>query len=1287
MKRILIWLGLGLGALALLLAVAWWWLTATRGGAAFVLARAIGYVDTLEFRHVGGGLAQGLVLEDLVLRQAGVEADADRVELAVRIRLLSPAVTIKRLHIDGLELRLPPAEPDPAPSGPLVLGDYSAPIPIDLQDFVLRDTVIRSGVDTQPIELERLALQARYDDTLEIERLTLESGPLQLGLNGSLGLVDPWRIDLRSDVGLALESALESAPESGKQQSLQLRARGPLTELKLELESAGPARLDGRASVSGLPDIDSLQAELDLSGAVAGWPGIDGAVEGLVLKANGGLARWQADLGGSLALPGLPSAQLQLAARGTPALIEIDSLQLDALDGRIGAVGRIGLEAEVPTAAVQLSIEALDFTALYPDWPAQARVSGVLDAIWDGDRLRVEPLQLRAPPTPLTLSGRIDFARADQTLDLNLEWRELRWPPLLDQATEPLFSSRSGSFSGRGSLAEWQAELDALLRWSDAPEARLELDAVGGADAAELRSGRIDFGDFGAIAVAGQIDWAEMLNAALRVQLEAFDPSVLVAELPGTIDADLGLRLDSTAPLAGRVEIDRLQGRLRQVPLSGSGQAVLAGAEVGEAALRLALGENQLSLDRQPASPWKLVLDAARLDQLWPALVGSVQLEAELDPDQTHASWRLEGPALAWQDIRANTLDLTGNLRWGDVPEIDARLRAAEVDLNPWERLERVEMTLAGDCSAHRFGAFFNGTRATLDLVVRGMLPNCLKLPRAWTGAVEKLQIDDTPVGQWQLDQPVPVELAVDGRVRAGPGCLWTVSGPGRLCLSALDGGADGSAEIALNSVPIDMLLLAADPVFTLGSEVRGIVKVMWMPRGLRALDATLLLGPGVVQMLESEDELLHIRGAELVLDSPAVGALNARMQLDLEQQSQLLLRAEIPDLNSTENVMIDAHADLSLPRLGAFNRLLPQLDRIEGRLEAGMHVRGPLAAPEFEGQVVIHDGAFLYAPLGSRIEALELVLDADPAGGRLDGSFRAGEGQARIEGRMSTDANEQWQGQMALRGSALQLFDVDWMKLTISPDLELGFSTEQLRFGGLLGIDRARIGLPPGSEQRISVSDDVVILDAGESPPAHAPQRPIQGKLELRLSDDVRLAAAGMETRLAGALDIEWLPGAPLPAAQGLIRLVDGSYRAFGQSLDVTEGDVLFTGNPIDNPVLSVEAVRTIFGDPQVEQAGVRIAGPAQDPDITLFTSPPTSREKALAYILTGADFDHAGGQGAFSVGFWVLPRLFVSYGLGLFDSGNVLAARYELSRRWGLRATSGERDTGADISFIIDR
>jgi translocation and assembly module TamB len=124
-----------------------------------------------------------------------------------------------------------------------------------------------------------------------------------------------------------------------------------------------------------------------------------------------------------------------------------------------------------------------------------------------------------------------------------------------------------------------------------------------------------------------------------------------------------------------------------------------------------------------------------------------------------------------------------------------------------------------------------------------------------------------------------------------------------------------------------------------------------------------------------------------------------------------------------------------------------------------------------------------------------------------------------------------------------------------------------------------------------------------------------------------------------------------------------------------------------VQNPAVNVEAVREIFGDPRVNVAGVRIRGQAQDPEITLFTDPPTTDEKALAYLVTGADFDYAGGQAAVNIGVYLLPRLLVSYGLGLLETGNVLSGRYELSRRWGVRAVSGERDTGVDLSYAIDR
>ena len=44
------------------------------------------------------------------------------------------------------------------------------------------------------------------------------------------------------------------------------------------------------------------------------------------------------------------------------------------------------------------------------------------------------------------------------------------------------------------------------------------------------------------------------------------------------------------------------------------------------------------------------------------------------------------------------------------------------------------------------------------------------------------------------------------------------------------------------------------------------------------------------------------------------------------------------------------------------------------------------------------------------------------------------------------------------------------------------------------------------------------------------------------------------------------------------------------------------------------------------------------------------------------------------------------VSYGVGVFDDQNVLSIRYDLGRGWGVKATSGERQTGVDISYTVE-
>ena len=98
-------------------------------------------------------------------------------------------------------------------------------------------------------------------------------------------------------------------------------------------------------------------------------------------------------------------------------------------------------------------------------------------------------------------------------------------------------------------------------------------------------------------------------------------------------------------------------------------------------------------------------------------------------------------------------------------------------------------------------------------------------------------------------------------------------------------------------------------------------------------------------------------------------------------------------------------------------------------------------------------------------------------------------------------------------------------------------------------------------------------------------------------------------------------------------------------------------------------------------------ISGTIKQPSIEAYTNPRTTEERALALLVTGSEFDFEQGVGAIDFGTYIAPRVFVSYGLGLFETENVIRVRYDLNRGFGITATSGEKETGVDLSYRIER
>jgi translocation and assembly module TamB len=86
-------------------------------------------------------------------------------------------------------------------------------------------------------------------------------------------------------------------------------------------------------------------------------------------------------------------------------------------------------------------------------------------------------------------------------------------------------------------------------------------------------------------------------------------------------------------------------------------------------------------------------------------------------------------------------------------------------------------------------------------------------------------------------------------------------------------------------------------------------------------------------------------------------------------------------------------------------------------------------------------------------------------------------------------------------------------------------------------------------------------------------------------------------------------------------------------------------------------------------------------------YTYPLTTEERALTLLATGSDFDYEQGVGALDFGTYIAPRLFLSYGIGLFERDNVISARYDLKKGFGIKASSGQRDSGVDLSYRLDK
>ena len=1310
------WFFGGLLALLLILLGALGWLLGTDSG----LQALIG----LARDHAPGTLvveqAEGRVLGDLRLsgfdwRDGELHVHVARLELDWSPRrLLEPALHISRLAVSGVALKLPPPAPPPEPpppAQPFTLPNLALPLAIEL-DNVMVDGVRVQPAAGAPVVIDSARLAARYTvDGLTLDHFDVRMPGMNAGGKGHLAPAGRWPTTI--ELGGHLDETPLAAPLD-----IRLQLAGTLDRFELKASTRGAVESTVTASVD-----DAL-----------------------------GLPRWAAEVQALAVLQalapelGTPAWQLALEAAGTTTEIRVRSLAVHRAGSPLALTALGGISLAPDPAMSRIEFEG-DWRALaWPiDGPAQIaspeghfQVSGtqadwrttlkLLADVPEAGRLAteasvrgdtahavIESLAVRSPdgPAQIDASARVSFADLRFAVDAN--WRQLGWP-LKGKAQ---YASPKGRLQAEGTPKQYTYALELDAAGDSVPPLTLKASGDGSDEAARLATLAITLLD-GRIDGKADVRWAPRLEWEAELAGQKLDPGRFAPEWPGRIAFELTSdgHIDADGQAQAHVLLSKLDGRLRDQPLDGRIDARVSGANLDLPAAKLVYGGTRLDAEGRIHETWDLrwKLAAPDLARAAPGLRGRLSGDGQLSGprERPQLQAKLDGQNLGWPDGGLQTLTVRA-----DVDSAGRRRSELHVDGRALalagQSFERLQLDADGTAAAHRAELTLNGAPVRAALRLSGRIDG-----EQWLGRLERLDLLQTGLGDWKLEQPASIRLATAfDAAKVSPLCL--ASRPTRLCVQADWRAADGgTATLKLTKFVPDKVKKFLPPELALQTSVDADAEAVLGPgNALKNARALVTIAPGRVRWT----------GAAAPIELPVNGRLEAKLdagsQLDGRLQFGLGgsdgIDAEVRTSGLTAEAGLSGRVRANFNRLDLLPALSPEISRASGRVNADLTLGGKLSAPTFRGRAGLSGGGFELPALGLKLQDVAVLADGDGQGGlRFTGGARSGSGHVALDGAWQP-ASQRFR--LHLSGEDFQAADSSTLKLRVSPELTAQLADGTLRIDGEVHVPYALIK-PPDRRNVVSPSDDVYIV--GD---AHAESTPmaIQAQVRVTLGDDVRIDAPGFKARLLGSIVVEQVP--PLaPRATGALEVESGEYEIFGQKLDIERGRLLFSGGPVDNPGLDLRATRTV--DDVV--AGARIGGSAKRPELKLFSEPSMPDASVLSYLVfgqapgansgsesallmravaalgTGGASNLTGGIGK-SLGFdqfgfesggedgvkgaslmlgkYLTPKLYVSYGVGLFEPTGTFLMRYKITDWLSAEARSSGTATGGDLIYTLEK
>lgn len=1256
--------GIGLLVLLLLLVLGVYWLLQTVAGRDVLMAQIVARLpagSSLTWSKIDGPLAGPLTLHDLDFQYDGLRFTAAEAHLDPDIRpLLGRTLRLDALRLRDAHLDMGPADEEPfqLPTWPDVLPALDMPLSIQADTITVDNLkVSRQGEPLVTVFKVRGGVTLA-DGELEAKALKVNTDRADLLLQGHYRPRNGYQIDL-------VVRALVPVPD-GETMRLGLAVRGDLDRMELALAGHAPQPVHAMAILTGRKDPtwrayasgDRLQVGDWLPGAQPGAP--------LSLSFTGRGRGDQAQVQGRIQQGDKDVVLVPSSFVLDDQVLHLQPLVLQAYGGTIGARGTADFRIPgAPRFTLSMSLQGLNWT------PAQEGKTPAVPVYLEQGLLGIS-----GSSTGWAAYGTVRASRDAQQADLLLDVRG----------------------SDRG------AHIEKLVATTPGGEARAE----------------------------GKVGWSPTMAWDAQVELKAFDPGYFLPGWDGRLSGVVRSTGNQIAPAAGQttagpltaeVDIPRLHGQLRGRPLDGrfSGQWH---EDRGSGDLDLRVGSSQVTAEGQVGK----VLDVSarlaplHLDDLLPGaggvLTGDLALKGPAASPDIRVS--LQGSGLRYDEYRADQLQLSGHLPWrGGAGEL--ALQASGVQAG----VVLDQLQLKGQGNLQRLQLSGTTRNALAALALGGQVG---QTRRGWAGHLETLRIDPAKGADWQLRAPASFQLNGNNLVLEHS-CLGASTG-GALCVSA-NWPARG---ITFNgdALPLSLVqpwippnegrttYLRGDLVLDghlrpHGNGVQGQIKVVSAEGGVRLGDS------GRERATIPDEEGNRQRGELISYD-------NFNATVDLTPQS---INA-YAGIGFKGNGFVDARVStgwspnaplvgdiyLNMARLYWLELFSADLVRPTGLLEGHVSLRGTRSTPLIGGEATLSNFAGELPALGLTLSDGRGQLVAQPDGtARITASTKTGgQGTLQVAGGLSLFGQAQ-PLQLKITGKNVLVANTPEVRAVADPDLDFTLDATAMRLTGTVHVPEADLDLER-LERGTSISDDVVVVDPYYDDDGGSTS-PLAMDLTVSLGNKVSMNGFGLKGTLGGQLRVQAVPGREM-TGNGKLE-IGGRYRAYGQDLTITEGQLLWNNNPVSDPRIAINAKREVGA----VTAGIKVSGRAMQPRVDVWANPSTSQSEALSYLLLGrslsmassdqADqvnaaaaalsagsgllagqigaklgFDDAGvsqsralGGSVLGVGKYITPKLYVGYGVSLIGSGSVLTLKYLLRKGFDIEVESSTVENRGSVNW----